>query len=411
MALGSRLLVLGLLALAHDATAQSREPRAESQLQVYLVTVGQGDQYWEKYGHNMLVFRDPSKKLDLAYNWGTFDFAAPDFLARQLVGDPQYWVDTVPTRPVLDFYRSRNRTTVLQRLNFTPEQAEKALALAQDNIRPENKFYRYDYYRDNCSTRIRDLIDAALGGQLKSATTGKITTITYRSETVRLLDDMKIVQLGVTVALGRPADQPLTAWEAGFIPMRLRDEIREVRVAGPSGAIPLVAEELELYKSAYYNDRPSAPTLWGLYLLIGALIAIDLFGVGLLGESKRWVDTTFRVEASAWALVTGLLGVVVLGGWSATQHVFWYRNENVLLFNPLSLFLAVLLVMSIRNARWLRPAAVTAALTALLSAVALVAKGIPGAGQDNIALIALTLPPHFAIAFGLWRRASPGRQS
>jgi hypothetical protein len=408
MALGFRLSALGLslTALTSVTSAQSREPRAESQLQVYLVTVGQGEQYWEKYGHNMLMFRDPARKVDLAYNWGTFDFKAPDFLARQLVGDPQYWVDTIPTGLVLDFYRSRNRTIVAQRLNFTPEQAARALALAQENIRPENRFYRYDYFRDNCSTRIRDLIDNVLGGALKAATERKGTTLTYQSETVRLLDDMKLPQFGVQVALGRPANRHLNVWEAGFIPMRLRDAIRDVRVAGAGGPVPLVAEELGMYTSAYYNERDDVPALWGWYLLIGVIIAIDLFGVGLIGETKRGVDIAFRIEASLWALVTGVLGVVIVGGWAATQHIFWYRNENVLLFNPLSLFLAALLVMSIRNARWLRPAAVTAILMALMAAVALIAKGLPGVGQDNLALVALVLPAHFAIAFGLWRRAN-----
>src|SRR5688572_9534890 len=87
-----------------------------------------------------------------------------------------------------------------------------------------------------------------------------------------------------------------------------------------------------------------------------------------------------------------------------TEHVFWYRNENLLLLNPLSLFLAVLTPLSLRRTRWLRPAAICAVIVAMLAAVAAMLKGLPNS-QHNVPLILLVLPAHFAIAFGLWTRA------
>jgi len=384
-----------------------RRPQNALGLQVYVITIGQGAQYWEKYGHNMLAFYDPATNFNVAFNWGTFDFASPDFLKRQLVGDPQYWVDSLPTNLVVDFYTQRDRSVVLQRLAFTPDQVAKALQLAMANVRTENRHYRYDYYRDNCSTRVRDLIDAVLGGALKASTAAKLTPWTYRSETVRLLDDMKFIQLGVTVALGRPADRPLSVWEAGFIPMRLRDALRDMRVAGPNGApVQLVADERVVYESPAHRDRADNPVLWPLYLIVGLFIAAEIVAMGVVGERKPRLEMVFRLEASAWAFVTGLLGLALSLAWATTQHVFWYRNENLLLFNPLSLWLALLLVLSLRNPRWLRPAAVTSVLVALLSAVGLILHGIPGAGQNSLALVWLVLPAHFAIAFGLWRRSA-----
>jgi len=401
MAVGARLAALGLMLATFSAGLPAQRPAqgpAQAELEVYVVTLGQGALYWEKYGHNMLYFRDASTGLDLAFNWGSFDFTRPGYLQRVIVGDPQYWVDTLPGRLVFDFYRRHDRSITLQRLAFTPAQAARALALARDNAREENKYYRYDYFLDNCSTRIRDLVDTVLDGALRRAW-ADTTALTYRSETVRLLDDMKLPQLGVILALGRPADVPLTVWESGFIPMRLRDALRGAVADGA----PVVTEERMVFTSARWSDGADATRVWIWYALIGAALAIDVAGLAMLAGRHRGIDIAWRVEAAAWTALTGVFGVVVLLGWLTTRHTFWYDNENLLLANPLSLAVTVLTLMALRNARWNRPAAIAAIVVAMTSALALVVKTLPGA-QDNLAFIALLLPPNFAVAFGLWRQ-------
>jgi hypothetical protein len=409
----SRALVTGamLWALGSELWPQSPKPtaqsgvEAQSGLQVYLITIGQGDLYFEKYGHNMLWFHDPARNIDVAYNWGMFDFRAPGFLRRQLIGDPMYSVVGFSGNAMIEEYKGRDRTIVLQRLNFTPLQANKAFEYARWNARDENKFYRYDYYRDNCSTRVRDVIDLALGGALKNLATGSREDWSYHSETARLLDELKLTQFGVNVALGRPADRPLTVWEGMFIPMRLRDAIRAITLADTNGVMqPLVAEERTIYESRSHHERADAPRLSVPYLIIGLLLAVQLLVLGHVGSRAPAAETAFRFEVGLWALVTGILGLIVLLGWMITEHVFWYRNENLLLLNPLSLFLAVLAPLSLRRTRWLRPAAICAVIVAMLAVIAAIFKGLPNA-QDNVPLILSLLPPHFAVAFGLWTRA------
>lgn len=402
-----------LAASSSSLSAQSREPRAESRvppraashLSVYLITVGEGAAIWEKFGHNSLWFRDSVARVDEAYNWGTFDFKAPDFVWRFVTGDTKYWVDMYPSgRRVIEFFAvEQHRSVDVQRLNLTDAQAKKALAYARNNALEANKYYRYDYFLDNCSTRVRDLIDLATDGALKAATQ-TATFHSFRSESVRLTDDLRFAQFGITAALGRPADTPISLWEDAFIPMRLRDIVRTVRVPGDSGTRSLVAEERTLYTAPEHTERADDPSIWVVPLIIGLLIAVDLAGAGIIGERTRWVDIAFRVEVTVWSFATGLLGAVILFAWMFTRHVFWASNENLLVANPLSLWVAVLALLSVRNARWLRPAAITAALVALCSAMALVLHGVPGAGQENIAVLALTVPANFAVAFGLWRR-------
>lgn len=398
-----RALGFALWALCGTVQAQSPEPKAES-LRVYLVTIGQGAHYWEKYGHNMLWFQDEWRGIDEAYNWGMFDFAAPDFFKRQLLGEPQYWVQSFPGQLLLDHYRKADRGITMQELNLTPQQAQRALERSRWNARDENKLYRYDYYRDNCSTRVRDMIDFALGGALASAAQDTVDQ-SYRGETVRLLDDLELTQFGTAVALGRPADRRLTLWEDMFIPMRLRDALRGVQVRDSSGASkPLVAREELVYESRSNHERASAPRLWIPYLIVGVLLAIEFLVVGWAGSRAPLAETVLRVEVGLWAFFVGLLGVIVLAGWLLTEHVFWYRNENLLLFNPIAAFLAVLAPLSIWRPRFVRPAAIVALVVALLAAIALLLKGLPWS-QQNLALIALTLPTHFVVAYHLWRRA------
>ena len=387
-----------------SVVSHSRELEAQnSSLQVYHVAIGQGEQYWEKYGHNMLWFSDPAAGIDAAYNWGTFDFASPDFLQRQLVGDPQYWVQAEPGEAIIRAYAARNRTVTLQRLNFTPAQAQRALEYARRNALPENRYYRYDYFRDNCSTRVRDVIDYALNGALQRATSERVK-LTYRGETLRLLDDMPLTQFGTHVALGQPADRPLTVWESMFIPMRMRDALRMVRLPADGDTRPLVADERVVYESTTYRDRSDVPALWIPYLALGLLLGAEFLAVGRLGRRSRAAEVIFRVETAVFAVAAGVFGIVLSLAWMLTRHEFWFKNENLLLFNPLSLFVAALAVLSIWKPRFARPTAIAAVIVAGMAVLALALKLVPGFRQNNVAMILLMLPAHLAIAFSLWQR-------
>jgi hypothetical protein len=364
---------------------------------------------WEKFGHNALWFFDDATGIDEAYNWGIFDFNQPHFLQRFLTGDTKYWVEQYPGRLLLDYYKRSDRSIVVQRLNFTPEQSRRALNFARWNAREENKYYRYDYFRDNCSTRVRDVVDLALAGVLRAGTASIRTPYTYRSESVRLVDDLKFTQLGIYTALGEPADRSLSLWEDMFIPMRMRDVVRGMRVVGSAGTpIPLVAEERVLYQSKQFHERTDVPKLWIPYLVVGLLLGAEFAAVGRArrGARSNVVEKVFRVEVIVWAIISGILGLILLLAWTSTRHVFWFRNENLLLVNPLSLWFAATVVVSMRRPRYARATATLAITVAALGCVALLLKALPGFTQDNIPLILLLLPPHVAIALGLWRRTA-----
>ena len=402
-----------VLACATAGTAQAQTPPVYaaavapmpgSPLTVTLVTFGLGDEVFERFGHNALWFHDASTLEDTAYHWGLFSFNQPGFLMRFLTGETKYWMGGEDARLRIEFERSRGRPVTLQRLNLTPAQALALRNFVRWNEREANKFYRYDYFADNCSTRLRDALDQVLGGAIRRATDTVLTKLSYRRESVRLTDGAPPVQLGIDIALGRPADVPLTTWQSFFIPMRLRDALRDVRVVGPDGAaVPLVAEEQALQlppDSKPIAEVPLAPRLAFRFLALGLLLAALVAGLRVMMLTRRSAAWGLALFGSVWSLLSGVLGVVLLLAWVATKHVFWASNENVLLLTPFSLALVVLIPAAILSRRRERAARMVASIVAAMGMIAAVLAMIPG-GQENRAVVALLLPVHLALAWAL----------
>jgi hypothetical protein len=181
-----------------------------SELEVYLMTMGQGDMVWERYGHNAIGIRDRRTGEDVVYNWGLFSFDEPGFIGRFLRGEMMYWMGGMDAASTLAQYRMLNRTVEVQELNLSPAQRVALRDFIRFNEREENKFYRYDYFLDNCSTRVRDALNGVLGGALKTATDSAQTGTTYRWHAVRLMAEDRLMVVGVDIGLGRPTDRPIS---------------------------------------------------------------------------------------------------------------------------------------------------------------------------------------------------------
>lgn len=384
------------------------ETRANG-LSVTLITYGVGQEVWERFGHNALWIHDEQSGRDVAYNWGLFDFDQPDFLERFLTGDTKYWMAGEDPITMLAAYHDLGRPITLQTLNLTPAQAAALRDFVEWNASEENKFYRYDYYRDNCSTRLRDALDRAVGGALRRATDTIRTPLTYRSESVRLTDGDLPVQAGVDVALGQRADVPLTAWESFFIPMRLRDAVRRVDVPGADGKmIPLVAEERVIPPSPgtrTFEEATVPPDLTWRALIAGLVLASIVVGLRFSMRTHRVAAWLLALFSAVWSLLGGTIGAVLVLAWVATKHFFWGMNENLLLLSPLWLVLAIALPAAFLASR-ARTARVLTWLHALLGLVALVLAIRPG-GQQNLTVVALFLPVHLALAWAVSLRLPP----
>ena len=385
-----------------SATAVAPAPR--NQIIVTLVTFGLGEEVFERFGHNALWFHDASTPQDVAYHWGLFSFNEPGFLVRFLTGDTKYWMGAVDAQQLIESERRRGRPITLQRLNLTSAQTLLLREFVRWNAREENKFYRYDYFGDNCSTRLRDALDHALGGAIRRATDTARTTLSYRRESIRLTNGDAPVQVGIDIALGRPADVPLTTWQSFFIPMRLRDALRGMRVPGPDGVdVPLVAQEQIVPlppETKPILEAAIAPRLAPRYAVLGVLLGALVVVLRVMMLARRSAAWGLALFGSAWSLLCGVLGVMLLLAWIATKHVFWASNENVLLLTPFSLALAMLVPAAVLSGRRERAARMIASVVALLGVAAAVLTIVPG-GQENRAVVALFLPVHLALGWAL----------
>ncbi|MBM3899112.1 MAG: DUF4105 domain-containing protein [Gemmatimonadetes bacterium] len=356
---------------ASPAASSSVSPSVSSRFIISVLTFGPGDAIFERYGHNAIRVRDTVTGSDLAYNWGMFSFDDPSFLRRFLSGETRYWVAAFPSQPLIAAYQERDRATEEQVLALSPTQAEAlALAVAR-NALPENREYRYDYFRDNCSTRVRDALDVALGGILRPQFTALQTDLTYRSESRRLSAPDPFAQAGIELALGPMADTRMTAWETMFIPMRLRDHLRSVTVATAAGAVPLVAAETVHYVAR----RPAERTEPGGLIIgpLGPVLAMwGLLLIPLTPTMRRRSRIPAAILTGGWFTLTGLVGVLLLGMWLGSAHVFWYRNLTVLLASPVALVVAIPAARAIlagQAPRWVRMLLLLIAAQSMLALV------------------------------------------
>jgi hypothetical protein len=390
----------------HGQTAAEAPPGSE--LRVYLMTMGPGSAVWERFGHNAIWIDDPSVQPDTAYNYGLFDFRQENFLLRFIRGQMWYWMAGFPAEPYVQTYVRDNRSVWLQELNLPPRARLELREFLRWNERPENRFYHYDYYRDNCSTRVRDAIDRVIGGAIEAQTASRPTGTTYRFHTQRLTANDPLVFTGLLLALGQQVDRPISAWEEMFLPLALRDHARQVTVTGPDGSqIPLVASERTLFESTA-PPPPDAPPSWlHWYLLVGTVVGALAAALGGLARRRAAGRLGLGVVAVLWGSLAGLAGMVLAGLWAFTDHAMAYRNENLFQVNPLVLALAVLVPLaqagSGRAGRWARGLAL---VLVGLSLLGLVLQVLPGFDQVNGQVIALALPIHIGFAVGL-RRASP----
>jgi len=402
------LLLLGPSGLKAQEGGQGSAPGPGESLRVSLITIGQGDVVWERFGHNAILIQDEDSGWEASFNWGVFSFGQVDFIPRLIRGTMLYSMGVYDAEASLEEYRRAGRPVWIQELALTPSQKWELLALVEENALPENRDYRYDYYRDNCSTRVRDMLDRVLGGQLESYFSADTTAATYRWHTRRLLKDLPEYYLGIQFVLGPTADRPITRWEEMFLPLSLMDGVREVRVPdGDGGSRSLVAEERVLFNPGRPEPPSSPPLAFPLFLAAGIL-----WGGGLLWLVGPGVDIGFgrrlgvALLGGSWGLLAGVGGSLLLGAWAFTDHIFWFSNFNLFQVNPLfflpsGAFLLFLFTNRFPGWGWR-----VATVLGVASVIGVALELLPGLGQKNAEILALTLPINLA----LWAGAARIRQ-
>lgn len=380
-----------------SATLDSVRAARGADLQVAIYTYGPGPEVFEKFGHIALAIADTRTGQDIAFNWGMFAFNEPNFLVRFLTGDTRYWIEGYRTADFNASYQGQDRTIRKQVLNLTPTQRGALFDLVMWNARKENKYYRYDYYNDNCSTRVRDAIDWALGGALRPALDSVNGHHTWRDETARITADNLPVYAGIQIALGRNADRHLTKWQQAFLPDYLADHLARTPVNGVS----LVAQDTVLYRSQTLTVGDHAPQRTMPALALGVLLGALVF---VLARVAPVGLTAFGV---VWYVLGGVLGTALLLAGTVTKHIpYMGSNLNLTLLSPLLFFAALFWMWRARDDGRGRSARALSVVTAFIAVVGLVLMHLPGIAQGSMLLFMAIVPVHVALAVVANRRAN-----
>jgi hypothetical protein len=394
-----RLTVAAICALALNL-GTGRVARAEpgDDLTVSVLTFGPGDHPFFKFGHNA-IWIQPRTGDGVVFNFGTFAFDSPNLIPKFLRGRLTYWLSASPAEPTLWSYQSTNRTIEVQQLDLTPAQRWTMFERLRDNARPDKREYLYDYFWDNCSTRVRDAVDAVVGGRVHQAGQAP-ASMTLRAHALRMTADLPWEFFGLAFGLGSTTDQPVTQWDEAFLPDKNRDLLRRVQLDGH----PLVKSERVLFQAQRPPVPARPPGFTGWLLLIGLIAGGGLAAVGWGARRRPLARGVVGVAAAGLGLVLGLLGVILVLLWVATNHRAAHANANILQAAPFAIALLPLGLGTALGRAWApHGALLIAAATALLSLVGVAVKLLPGPSQDNLMFIALLLPIWTGLTVALWR--------
>lgn len=387
-----RLALLLALWLAAPRPAAAGGPAPEA----VLLTMGPGDELYSRFGHAALLLRWPDGP-DVVFNYGYAEFEDPGLVWAFLRGRARFWVARAGLHTTLDEYSRQDRTVYYQQLELSVAQRRELARLLEHQSRPENRSYVYHHFHDNCSTRLRDLLDRITDGALARRLKGRPGPAPTLRQLVRQgFAGRLVLLLAVDTVLGRTLDRRLDRWEAAFLPRELRRDATEVKLAGG----PLTGEVLQLYERRGGDPLASDPlaAVKLLWLAAGLALLLGLAMILLARRRSRWAGLPLLVLS----LVGGLVGLLVWGVVALASLPELRLNEIALLLWPTDLALVW------PGVRWLAGRSTAGRLlrvyaTARLSVVALVAVGhlVGLLVQRPLAWLLFAL----ALAGGLWLAA------
>ncbi len=319
-----QLLLLTAVLFCLQGNAQTAD---SSHLRVSLLTCGTGPETWETFGHTAIRIVDSARGTDMAYNYGTFAFS-DDFALQFMRGKLLYYLSYYPYSEFVDEYRSVNRSVEEQELLLSGDKKIELQAFLQENAKEENRSYKYDFFFDNCATRIRDVFPKSLGnGFVFGKTPAATNRITFRDIINQYYAPKDWEKLGVNVLLGSRIDKVMSNEDMMFLPDYLRDGVAGATLNGK----PIAGKVIPIL-----GGSPPIPLGVNEPFVLMSIICL----LTIVGLSVKPLKTLGKVMTFLLLFVTGLLGCLMLVMWFGTDHQGCQNNFNVLWALPTNLFIA-----------------------------------------------------------------------
>jgi len=338
-----KYLILLLVLLGQELISQE-----VSGADIYLLTCGPGTETYSVYGHSALRIVIPEKNSDVVYNWGVFDFATPNFVWKFAKGRLDYSLGISSYDTFLRDYFLDGRWVVSQKLNLETADIKKLFQLIAENLKPENISYRYDFFYDDCSTRIRDLIEKAVGENLIYPPAEANRDLpTFRYLTGEYEKVMPWTKAGIDLIMGSPGDKKASFRDRMFLPIELKNGLSELLIRRNGKMIPLLTnpEIVVDFKQPLFKEKLLTSPMLVFSLLL--IIVIILTGYFRGKRANNIIDIVIFAIFSILALM-----MIFFNFFTDHHQMKW--NLNILWLNPFIILCFISLLLKKDWLIWFR---------------------------------------------------------
>jgi hypothetical protein len=321
--------------------------QAKADTAVYLITCGPGTETYSIYGHSAIRIVIPEKNSDIVYNWGIFDFEAPNFAWNFAKGRLNYWLGAESMQSFLREYDYEQRFVHAQKINFNPDETERFVALIDENYKPENRNYKYDFFYDDCSTRIRDLLEKAIGAKLlyPPPENGKLPT--FRQMVGKYQNPLPWLNFGIDLIMGSPGEKKATFRDRMFLPIEMQVELSQAVINRSGKMIPLLQNPENILD---FEPKVIRPFFLTTPVFVFTLLMIIIIILSTLVKSRKIINAGDIVIFSVFSVLAILM--VFFNFFTDHQQMKW--NLNILWLNPFLIIALLMLIMKKDGTVWFR---------------------------------------------------------
>jgi len=311
-------------------------------VQISLLTCQPGKEVYSLYGHTAIRYQDKTHNIDIVVNYGLFSFGKPYFILRFIFGLTDYEMGIEPFPDFCSEYASEDRGVIQQTLNLTSQEKLNIANAINENYKPENRVYRYNYFYDNCTTRARDILVKNMNGNIKYVSDDNGAS-TYRDLIHQWNENHLWARFGNDMLLGVKADMTINGDQKQFLPDNLRKAFDDALIINKNGVKEKLVSNTQIIVQQSVQSASEItllrPMTCSIFLLI-ITIFITIFE--FYKKYRLWGFDLFLM------LVDGLAGVI-LTAMIFSQHPTVSLNLQLLLLNPLPLFFAVPVIKCIKK--------------------------------------------------------------
>ncbi len=307
---------------------------ATDSIQLSLLTCAPGEEIYSLFGHTAIRYQNYTQNIDAVFNYGMFSFNTPNFILRFTLGETDYQLGVTSYSEFADEYNYYGRSVWQQNINLTQPEKLKLIKLLEDNYRPENRVYRYNFFFDNCATRPKDQIEKAIDGRLEYGRNmdDKNTGKSFRDIIHQYTKGHPWDRFGIDLCIGSTADRPITYRQMMFAPFYVKDFFEKAIIINPSGVgRPLVEKETKVVNppNVVTSQQQGLTPLQSSLLLFIIVTLITIYGI-------RHNKTFWQVDLILF-FVAGITGCILTFLVLFSKHPAVSPNFLLFIFHPIHL--------------------------------------------------------------------------